>query len=254
MAARRSLVAASRQIAVATNTRARLRELVVGESAVRVRHGDDCETVDAREVVWVAGVDRQVVDEGGRSNHRIERAGRRLPPGPAQRRRNLTEPSSGRRVEHQWDKVRLGLLQMSLAGSPLFRGPGDERSDRELGKGHDADQWLIRKRGGVDEPAQEEHGARVEQTSGRRAHIAESMRLSMSARSRAASTAGSRRRRSMSCSPDTPAGWTGRSSATARPARVTVRCSPRSTRSTTAPPWFLSSRIVTSATSQLYHA
>ena len=170
------------------------RELVVGDSAVGVRHGH-CETVDAREVVRVAGVDRQVVDEGDRSDHRIERAGGRLPPGPPQRRCNLTEPSSGRRVEHQRDKVRLCLLQMSLAGNGAPPWTCDQRSERELGKGDDA---INGSSGSAVASASGPRGARcrLEQTSGRRAHRAESMRLSMLARSRAESTTGSPRRRS----------------------------------------------------------
>lgn len=68
----------------------------------------------------------------------------------------------------------------------------------------------------------------------------------MSWRRRSGSTGGRLERRRTSSRTSTRAEATGRSSATGLPFRVTVRRSPRATRSTTSPPWFLSSRIDTS--------
>ena len=116
-------------------------QLVVGDSAVRVRHGDDGEAVDAREVMRVAGVDGKSWTRAS-GNHRVGTSGAAgFRPARRSGRCDLTEPSSSRRVEHRRDKFRLCLLQMSLAGSPLLRGPA-RRAVRptELGaRGHDAD-------------------------------------------------------------------------------------------------------------------
>ena len=138
-------------------------------------------------------------------------------------------------------RIQLGfcLLDMCLSSGSLFVGRGDQWTDGEFGERDGGDQRLSRQRPGVFDPAQQDQGAGVENTSG---HSERRItRSSMSRRSAAGSTGGSlaQLRRSSS------RGAADRGRATSWPracGAVIVICSPRSARSTTSPPWLWRSR------------
>ena len=126
-----------------------------------------------------------------------------------------------------WERRADQLTARRGSSSRSLAGPGSHRIDERVG---------------------EDHGARIEQSAlVECGHSVGSMTRSMSARRAAGSTAGSRVHRRRSSSARRAGRGKGRSSAIGRPSRVTVRCSPAATRSSTSAPWFLSSRTVTSA-------
>ena len=95
-----------------------------------MRNGDDLEAVDAAEIAWIAGVDRQAIRQGCGRDHGVIGARAVLAPDSPKRRGNLPERSGRSRVEGDRVKVSLGLLQMCLTNSPLPIVPGDQRSNR----------------------------------------------------------------------------------------------------------------------------
>jgi hypothetical protein len=150
-------------------------------------------------------------------------------------------------VERDRLEVGLGLLEVCLPGRPFGIARRDQGPDRELCQRHARDRGLEWQLLNVSESRQEGHGAGVEEADGApRAHRVESRSASMSRFSSSGSTLGSARQRATSSSARNPRRRKGRSSATGLPERVTTMLSPARTRSTTSPPWFLRSRIVTS--------
>jgi hypothetical protein len=96
--------------------------LVVGPS-------DDLEAVDVGEVAGVACVDREVVGDRGRRDHRVIRAGCGLTTSAAQRGRDSAERPRCGGIERQRVKVCFSLLKMRLARGALLLVSGDERPD-----------------------------------------------------------------------------------------------------------------------------
>ena len=95
-------------------------------------YGDYLETVDASEVARVCGVDRQLVGERCRGDHRVVCAGLRLATTSPQRCGDSPERSRGRGIERQRLEIGLGLLQHGLPSSTLLRARGYERTHRKL--------------------------------------------------------------------------------------------------------------------------
>jgi hypothetical protein len=209
------------------------------------------EAVDAAEIAWIAGVDRQAVRESCGSNHGVVRAGCPLAPASPKRRGNLAERSGRSRVEGDRVKVSLGLLQMCLTSSPLLIGSGDEWADGEFGQSHGGDERLGGQQGGIGQPRQQDDGRSV-QDAARLVGCRHLMRLSKissrSLRQAAGSMAGKWLHWARSASAESFEAMYGRRSATGFPPRVIVTRSPRATRSMTSPPWLRSSRTVTSLT------
>lgn len=85
---------------------------VQNPSLLRVRVGDRAEFQpwDTREVVWVAGVERNSMCDCARGNKRVVRARNRLAPRCAQRRGNAAKCPPAIAVERNDVKVSLGLL------------------------------------------------------------------------------------------------------------------------------------------------
>ncbi len=184
----------------------------------------------------------------------VVRACRRLSAGRSQRCGNCAKCARRLGIERQRVEVRLRLLQMRLACRALFVGMGDMRPHRQLGQRDRADHGFVGKSCRVADAPQQDHRRGVEHPPrGRlRGHSDGSMTVSMSRRSASRSMRGNPFLRSMSSTGLALRRGSGRNSATARPSRVTITRSPRSTRSSTSPPLLRRSRTVTDSTAAVY--
>ncbi len=148
-------------------------------------------------------------------------------------------------IEWQGFKVRFSLLKACLSGRSFLVVRGHKGADGELGKGDGCDQWCVGQIRNY-EFTEEDDRRSVEDSSRRRGgHSRESITLSMSQRSRSASTFGSFDQRSVNKLAERAKRPKGRNSAMAWPSRVTTSRSPRATRSSTSPPLLRSSLIDT---------
>jgi hypothetical protein len=117
-------------------------------------HSEDREAVYPGEIRGIASVQRKLVRDRSRRDHRVVRSGCALTTGSAERRRDAAERAGGRRVEGKRVEVGLGLLEMSLARGALLFVPRHEGPDGQLCEGDRGDEWFSGKRGGVCEAAQ----------------------------------------------------------------------------------------------------
>lgn len=225
--------------------------------AWRNRERNNVEIVDACEISRVAGVDREIVGDRRRRDHRVVRARCGLTAYTPQTRRDSAERSRRARIKRERIEVRLSLLQMRLTRGTLPLIPGNQRTNRQLRQRDRRDQGLGWEQRRVLEARQKndsggiQNAARMSLGS---AHRPGSITLSISRLSAPGSRAGRWRQRSTSASEDNPGRESGRSSATRLPALVIVISSPRAARSTTSPPRLRRSLMLTSVIQEVYHA
>lgn len=141
-----------------------------------------------------------------------------------------------RAVIRAWKRVEigLGLLEMSLPSRSFRVGLGDQRADRQLGEINGGYRWRGRQMSRVCQPRKKDNRAGVQNPL--IVHRDKSINSSRSRLKLSRSTAGRFFQRSRRVAESMPGLVSGRSSATGRPARVTVRLSPDKTRITTSPP------------------
>ena len=97
-----------------------------------MRDRDDHQPIYPREVVWVAGVERQPVRQGNRRDHRVVGPCVRFPAGAPKRRGNLAKCSSRLDIERKRIEVGFCLLEVRKAGGSLGFVRCDEGAYREL--------------------------------------------------------------------------------------------------------------------------
>src|SRR5579864_6420432 len=86
----------------------------------RKRYRHELEVVDSLEVIGIARVQRKVVGDGDRCDHRVIGPGCALAASGPKGRRDATKGTRSRRVERQRVEVCLGLLEVRLAGGALL--------------------------------------------------------------------------------------------------------------------------------------
>ncbi len=153
-------------------------------------------------------------------------------------------------------RSRLRLVGGGPGGLKFLLVACDQRTHGELCQGDGGDQRLGGERCRVLELGQQDDRRGVKNASRWKlgaAHGVGSRSLSMSALRTVGSIGGSCLRRASSASADNRGRGTGRSSATGLPALVIVIGSPRPARSTTSPPLFRRSRMLTSVIRRAYH-
>jgi hypothetical protein len=124
-----------------------------------VDHG---EFVDPGEVAGVAGVEREVVRYGDRSDHGVVGTCRWFASCASQPSSYPTEAAGCSGVERQRVEISFGLLEVGLAGGPFFVGRCHEWTYRELGQGDRCDQRLVGKRVGGLQPTEKDERAGIE--------------------------------------------------------------------------------------------
>ena len=125
-------------------------------------HRSDVEPIDACEVVWVAGVQRQAVRDRRRRDQGVEGPRGGLAAGPSERCRHPSEGTGSVGIERDGFEISLGLLNVRRPASLLWRVIRDERSNGQLRKCDSGDPRDVRQRARID-ARQEEEGTRVEQ-------------------------------------------------------------------------------------------
>jgi len=111
--------------------------------AVGVRNRPQIEFGYVREIIRIAGVERQPpADRGGR-NHGVRCACGWFASSTSQTRRDSSEHARSRSVERQRFEIGLGHLQVRQAGGSLVSVTGDQWSDREFPQSHRADDRLV---------------------------------------------------------------------------------------------------------------
>jgi len=136
-----------------------------------------------------------------------------------------------------------------------LRRYGRHAAHRQLGQRDHADHDFVEQICRVVDAPTQDHRRCVEHPSRRqlRGHSVGSMTVSMSRRNMSGSTRGSPFLRSMSSAGVALRRGSGRNSAIARPSRVTITHSPRSTRSSTSAPLLRRSPTVTDSTAAMSH-
>lgn len=86
----------------------------------RKRYRDELEVVDSLEVIWIARVQRKVVGDGNRCDHRVIGPCGTLATSGSKRGCDATEGTRSRCVERERVEVCLGLLEVRLAGGTLL--------------------------------------------------------------------------------------------------------------------------------------
>jgi hypothetical protein len=103
-------------------------------------YGPDLETVDADEVAWIDGVEREIVRNSDGSDQRVERASSWLASCCAQAGCDSTERACSGGIERDRVEVGLGLLHVRLPSGALLIAARHERSDGELCEGDRGDR------------------------------------------------------------------------------------------------------------------
>ncbi len=97
-----------------------------GLRPVRDRDRDHVQALDAREVVGIAGIDREAVGESRRGDQRIVGAHGRSPSCSTERGGDPAEGPCRARVESEGVEIRFGLLKVRLSRDALFVGGRDQ--------------------------------------------------------------------------------------------------------------------------------
>lgn len=129
---------------------------------VWVGDGDHREVLDPREVAGVAGVKREIVRYGDRTDHGVVGACGWFSSCSSQPSSDPTEAAGGRSVERQRVEVSFGLLEVCLAGGPLVVGRCHEWTYREFGQSDRCDHRLVGKRIGGLQPTEQDECAGIE--------------------------------------------------------------------------------------------
>ncbi len=127
-----------------------------------VGDGDHREFLDSSEVAGVAGVEREIVRYGNRSDHGVVGACRWFASGSSQPSSYPTEAAGCSSVEGQRVEVSFGLLEVRLTGGPFVVGRSHKWAYREFGQGYRRDQRLIGKRIGDLQPTEQNERAGIE--------------------------------------------------------------------------------------------
>ncbi len=243
---RRTTAAAKRAAAKRAGAR-REGRLAGSNRAVGMWDRDHGQAIDASKVFRIAGVKGQAVSHRDGCDHGVVRSGRCLPARSPKRRRDSAECSCRIGIKRKRVEIHLSLLQVCEARCAFALVRRHQRTDGQLRQGDRRDERPLGEHRRIPQPTKQDPGARIEKPGLARGHSRGSSVSSRSARSESLSIGGSRRHRSSSAAAVRVTERSGRNSATGRPPRVTITCSPAATRSTTSPPWFRNSRMLTSA-------